>query len=161
MITKKIRALLYYVKLWASSRIHLRIQTGVTVRKRSVRVEIGDTFSRMTLKFDGWPWRAIGHLFCTTSSFAHHFTSIGEVKLELQSRLHSGQNCYLFVLRDHDIRWMTLKTIRHLIYSTLSFVHHFKANWWIQTGATVRKGPILVKIGNFLSPVTLKFDRWP
>ena len=38
----------------------------------------------MTLKFDGWPRKTIGHLFYTTSSFVHHFKSISEFKLKLQ-----------------------------------------------------------------------------
>ena len=42
-------------------------------------------FSRVTLKFDGWPWKTIGHIIYTTSSFVHHFKSIGELKLKLQS----------------------------------------------------------------------------
>ena len=37
----------------------------------------------VTLKFDGWPLKTIGHLFYTTSSFVHHFKAIGEFKLEL------------------------------------------------------------------------------
>ena len=37
------------------------------------------------VKFDGWPWKTIGHLFYTTSSFVYHFKSIGELKLKLQS----------------------------------------------------------------------------
>ena len=37
------------------------------------------------LKFDRWHWKTIGHLFCATSSFAHHFVAIGEYKLVLQS----------------------------------------------------------------------------
>ena len=61
--------LLYYVKLCASFQIHWWIQTGFTVQKRSIRVEIGDMLSRVTLKFDGWPWKTIGHLFYATSSF--------------------------------------------------------------------------------------------
>ena len=86
MTSKNNRALfLYYVKLCASFQIHWWIQTGVTVQKRSIRVEIGDILSCVTLKFDGSPWKTIGHLFYTTSSFVHHFKSIGEVKLELQS----------------------------------------------------------------------------
>ena len=39
----------------------------------------------MTLKFDEWPSKTIGHLFYATSSFMHHFVAIGEFKLELQS----------------------------------------------------------------------------
>ena len=41
--------------------------------------------ARVTLKFDGWPQKTIGHLFYATSSFVHHFVAIGEFKLELQS----------------------------------------------------------------------------
>ena len=86
MISKNNRApLLYYVKLCASFQIHRWIQTGVTVPKRWIRVEIGDILSRVTLKFDGRPWKIIGHLFYTTSSFVHHLKSISEVQFELQS----------------------------------------------------------------------------
>ena len=41
--------------------------------------------SRATLKFDGWPLKAIGHLFYVTSSFVHHFIPIGDFKFQLQS----------------------------------------------------------------------------
>ena len=32
-----------------------------------------------------WPWKIIAHLFYSTSSFVHHFVTIGVLKLELQS----------------------------------------------------------------------------
>ena len=38
-----------------------------------------------TLKFDGWPWKTIGHLCYASSSFVQYFVPIGELKLELQS----------------------------------------------------------------------------
>ena len=86
MTSKNNRApLLYYIKLCVSFQIHRWIQTEVTLWKRSIRVEIGDFLSLVTLKFDGC-WKTIGHLFYTTSSFVHHFKSIGELKLKLQSR---------------------------------------------------------------------------
>ena len=47
--------------------------------------KIGDVLSRVTLKFDGWPWKTIGHLPFAVSSFVQHFIAIGELKLELQS----------------------------------------------------------------------------
>ena len=78
--------LLYYVKLCASFQIHWWIQTGFTVQKCSIRVKIGDMLSRVTLKFDGLPWKTIGHHFYATSSFLQHFVAIGEFKLELQFR---------------------------------------------------------------------------
>ena len=102
--------LLYYIKRCASFQSFAWIQTEVTVWKRSIRVKNGNRLSYVTLKFDGWPWKTIGHLFYTISSFVHHFKAMGELK---------------------------------------------------KTGATVRKHSIQVKISNFLSRVTLKFDRWP
>ena len=74
-----------YFKLFASFRNHWWIQTGVTVRKRQIWVIFDDFFSCVTLKFDGWPSKTIGHLFYPISSFVYHFTPIGEFKLELQS----------------------------------------------------------------------------
>ena len=59
--------------------------TGVTVQKRLIWVKIDDFFSRVTLKFDKWPSKTIGHLFYATSSFVQHFVAIGELKRELQS----------------------------------------------------------------------------
>ena len=40
---------------------------------------------RVTVKFDWWPCKTIGHLFYATLSFVHHLVAIGEYKLELQS----------------------------------------------------------------------------
>ena len=44
-------------KLCASFHSHQWIQTGVTVPKRPIWVRTDNIFSRMTLKFDGWPWK--------------------------------------------------------------------------------------------------------
>ena len=65
--------------------------------------------SRVTLKFDSWPWKTIGRLFYAALRVVHHFVGIGEFKLEV----------------------------------------------------TVQKRPIWVKIYDFFSRVTLKFDGWP
>ena len=77
--------LLYYIKLCASFQIHQWIQTGVTVRNCLIWVKIDDFLSRVTLQFDGWPWKTTGHLFYTASNLVHHFVAIGEFKLKLQS----------------------------------------------------------------------------
>ena len=71
--------------LFAAFLSHWWIQTEVRVQKCLIWVKIDDFFSRVTLKFDGWPWKTIGHLFYSTSSFMHHFGAIGVLKLELQS----------------------------------------------------------------------------
>ena len=96
--------LLSYVKLCASFHSHWWIQTGVTVRKRQIWVKIRNFLSRVTLKFNGWPWKTIGHLFYATSSFVHHFIAIGKFKLELQSG--NGQ---LGLKNDHFLSRVTLK----------------------------------------------------
>ena len=76
---------LCYFKLYASFHSHRWIQAGVTVRKRPIWVKIIDFFSRVTLQFDVWPWKTIGHLFYAIASFVHHFVAIGDSKLEIQS----------------------------------------------------------------------------
>ena len=98
MTAKNKRALLiYYVKPCASFQIHWWIQTGFTIQKRSIRVEIGDMLSRVTLKFDGWPWKTIGHLLYDTSSFVQNFVPIGKFKLKLQfGNAQSGSNSTIF-----------------------------------------------------------------
>ena len=78
-------ALLYYIKFCASFQSHGWIKTGVTAGKRSIWVKIANLLSRVTLKFDRWSWKIIGHLSYAASSFMHHFIAIGEFKLKLQS----------------------------------------------------------------------------
>ena len=77
--------LLCYFNLCAAFHSHWWIQTGVTVRKRPIWVKFDDFQRRVTLKFDGWPWKTIGHLSLATSSYMYHFIMICEFKLELQS----------------------------------------------------------------------------
>ena len=78
-------SLLCCFKLCATFHSHRWIQTGVTVRKRPIWVKFDDFWNCVTLKFDGWPWKTIGHLFNAISSFVYHFVAIGDSKLELQS----------------------------------------------------------------------------
>ena len=101
----------------ASFHSHRWIQTEVTVRKHLIRVKIGDLLSRVTLKFDGWPWKTIGHLFYVASSFMHDFIAISEFKLKLQS----GKAHWIWVKFDDFLSRVTLKfdgwpwkTIGHL-----------------------------------------------
>ena len=67
------------------------------VRKRPIWVKIGDVLYRVTLKFDGWPWKTIGYLSFAVSNFVQHFIAIGEFKLELQSgNAQFGSNSTIF-----------------------------------------------------------------
>ena len=130
MTPKNNRApLLCHVKLFASFPSHWWIQTGVTVRKLLIWVKINNIFSRVTLKFDGWPSKTIGHLFYATSSFVHHFVAIDEFKLELQSgNAYFGSKWTIFFSRvTLNFEGWPSKTIGHLFCATSSFVHHFVA----------------------------------
>ena len=60
-------------------------------------IQIVNFSARVSVKFDGWPCKTIGHLFYATSSFVHHFVAIGEFKLQLQSgNAQSGSNSTIF-----------------------------------------------------------------
>ena len=67
------------------NKANLRDLIAVTGLVISNWIQIVNFSARVTMKFDGWPRKTIGH-FYTTSSFVHHFKSIGEFKLDLQSR---------------------------------------------------------------------------
>ena len=131
MTLKNNRApLLCYFKLCASFRSHRWFQTWVTVQKRPIWVKIDDFFfSRVTLQFDVWPWKTIGHLFYATSSFVHHFVAIGDFKLELQSgNAQFGSNSTIFrAVWPWNLTDDLWETIGHFFNATSSFVHHFVA----------------------------------
>ena len=99
---------LHDIKLCASSQTPRWIQTGVTVRKRSIWVKISN----------------------------------------------------FFVPCDLEIWWMTLKNNRAPLLCYIKLCATFQSHWWIQTGVTVQKRSIQVKICDLLSRVTLKFDWW-
>ena len=144
--------LLYYIKLCISFQSHGWIQTGVTVRKRSIRVKIGNFLSLVTLKFVGWHWKTIGHLFYVATSCVHHSIAISEFKLELQSgNAQFGSNRQLFKPCDLEIWPMTLKNNRTPLLCYFKLCASFCNQWWIQTGVTVRKHPIWVKNDDFLA----------
>ena len=120
--------LLYCVKLCASFQGHRSILTGVTVRKRSIWVKIGYFSSRVTFKFDRWPWKPIGHLFYATSSFMHNFITIGESDACYSPETSNlGEyGCFFGRVTFKCDRW-SWKTIGHISSATSSFVHHFIA----------------------------------
>ena len=114
-------------------------------------IQIVDISVRMTLKFNEWPCKTIGHLFYAMSSFVHYFKAISEFKLESQSaNAQLGSKSAIFLSRcDLEIWHMTLKIYRapHLYFFKLCVSFH--SHWWIQTGGIVQKRPIWVKICNF------------
>ena len=114
--------LLYYITLCASFEIHRWIQAGVTDRKHSIEVKVGDFLSRLTLKFNGWPWKTIGHPFYDMLSFVHYF----KLKLKLVRK-----RSYRVKIGDYlsrvTLKFDGWKIIGHLFYTVSSFIHHFVA----------------------------------
>ena len=117
----------------------------------------------MTLKSYGWPRKIIGHLSYATSSFVHHFKSISEFKLELQSgNAQFRSKSTIFFSREtlqFDV-WPWI-TIGHLSYPTSSFVHHFVAIGEFKLELQSGNAQFGSKSMKFFSRVTLQFDGWP
>ena len=109
----------------------------------------------VTLIFDVWPWKTIGHLFYATSSFVHHFVAIGEFKLELQSgNTQFGSNSTIFGAvwpwnLTHD-----LEKQQGISSMLLQVCALFCSHWWIQAGVTLQKHLLWIKIDIF-------FAMWP
>ena len=162
MTTKNNRAPpLCYVKVCPLFQSHQWIQTG---SYSSETLNSGKNwwffFSRVTLKCDGWPWKTIWHLFYATLSFVHHFKTINELKLELQSGNAQFRSKSAFFLSYVTLKFdgWPQKTIGHLVYVTSRFVHHFVAICEFKM-SYVSETP---KLGQFfLISMTLTFDLWP
>ena len=77
--------LLCHFKICVSFRSDLWFETGVTIRKLAICVKIVDSAACVTLIFERWPWKTVGHFFYTTSSFVNHLVVFSELKPELQS----------------------------------------------------------------------------
>ena len=129
------------------------MQTGVEVRNRQIWVKIGDFLSYVTLKFEVWPRKTIGHLFHAISNFVHHFIAICKCKMELQSgNAKFGSKSTIFVPCDLDIWRMTLKNNRAPLLCYFKLCASFHSHPLIQTAVTVRK-----RLSWVLTSVTLTF----
>ena len=99
--------------LCASFHSHQRIQNGVTVRERSIRVQISDFI------FLSSDLEKIGHLFYAAISFVHHCKAMGEFKLKLV-RMRS-----IRVKIGHFIRKAWFRFHKHQMITKLQF----RRNW--------------------------------
>ena len=95
----------------------------------------------MTLKFNEWPRKTIGHLFYTMSSFVHHFESIGEFKMELQfwNAEFGSKFAIFFVPCNIEIWWMTMENNRASLLYYVKRCASFERHGWIQTEVIVRE----------------------
>ena len=148
--------LLHHFKLCASFHNHQRIETRVTFRKRPIWGKIGDLWFRVTLKFDRLHWKTIGHLFYATSSFAYHFTTIGNSNSSYCPEMSNlGQNRRFFVPCDLEIWRRALKDNRAPLLCYFKLCASFYNHRLHQTRVTVRK-----RLHGVLTSVTWTFDLW-
>ena len=88
-----------------------------------ILVKIFNFLSRVTLKFDGWPW-------------LHHSVQTGVTvhRLSIPEKISD----FLFSVTLKSGGWLW-KTIGHLSFATSSFVHHFVVISPSQNNAKIRK----------------------
>ena len=106
-----------------------------------------------------WPWNLTDDLQNqqVTSSNLHQALCIISKPLVSSNLSHSpemlnsGQKWWFFVPCDLAIWQMTLKNNRAPLLCYFKLCASFRNHQWIQTGVTVRKCPIWVKISNFFA----------
>ena len=131
---------LYYIKLCAKFQSHRWIQTGVIVRKCSIRdksvffssydIEIW----RMTLKNNRTPLLCYFKLCASFQSHQPIQTSVAVQKSSVRLKIGDFLTCVTL-----KFGWWSWKTQIHLFYANSSFVHHFKA---------IDKFQLVLKSGN-------------
>ena len=137
--------------------------------EHSIRVKICHFLVLVTLKFDRWHRKTIGHLFYAASNFVHHFIVISEFKPELQSgNAKLGSKSMIFLSRmSLKLNKWPWKTIGHLFCATSSFVHCFKAiggfNLVLQSGNAQfgSKSTICLTVWPWNLRMTLEINRVP
>ena len=114
------------IKTPVMNKANLRDLIAATGLVISNWIEIINFSARVTVKFNGWLQKTIGHFLYTTSSFVQHFKPMGEFKLNLQSR-NTQFGSKLVMLSRVTLKFVgwPWKTIGHLFYATSSFVQHF------------------------------------
>ena len=122
--------LLGHIKICALFQSLPWIQTGVTVRKRSIQVKIFDFFFitrdleiwRMTLKNNWAP--LLSYVKLCASFRTHRSIQTGIAVLKRPIRVNIDDILSRVTLKFERWHW---KTIRHIFHVTSSFVHHFLA----------------------------------
>ena len=108
---------------------------------------------RMTLKNNRAP--LLYYVKLCASFQTHWWSQTWVTAWKRSSRVKSGD---FFVPHDLENWRMTLKINRASLLCCFNLCASFRSHRWIQTGVTVRKCLIWVKIDDFFSRVTMKFD---
>ena len=136
------------------------LEETITIRKHSIWVKFID-FWRVrprNLMYD--LKQRIRRLFCTSSSFVHHFVAIHELKLDLKSgnaqfrsKLSIFWTVWPWNLMD-DLENKRAPLLHHL-----KLCASFHSHQWIKTGVMIRKHPNGGKI--CFAWWDLALSRWP
>ena len=94
--------------------------------------------------------------YCANKNKATLTDLIAATGLVILLKLDSNQ--WFFILYDLEIRWMTLKNNKAALLGYIKLCALFQSHQEIQTGVTIRKYSIQVKIHDFFVPCDL--DIW-
>ena len=168
MTLKNYRAhLLYYIKLCVSFQIHRWIQIDISLRKRSIRVEIGEFLSLVTLKFDlktqkGTSSILLQALCIISQPSVNSNWSYSQKKAQFGSKLTIVLAVWLWNLMD-DLQ-KQLGTSSMLLQALCSILYPLVNSNWSYSPET----PNLGQIRQFVEPcdleiweVTLQNNRAP
>ena len=156
MTSKNNRALLlYFVNVCASFQMHWWIQTGVTVQKSTLNsgqnwryfILCDLVIWWMTLENNRAP--LLYHIKLCASFQSHRLSQTWVTVRKRSIRVKIGN---FFAPCDLEIWQMTLKNNRAPLLCSFKLCASFHSHWWIQTGVTVRKCSIWVKIADFFYP---------
>ena len=140
------------VILWKSWSDNHFIAISESVRKCSIRVKIRDFFPsdleiwQMTLKNN----RAL-FLGCFNLCASFHSHQWIQSKVTVRKRSIRFKMGDFFVPCDLEIWRITFKNNRAPFLCYFKLCASFRCHWWNETGVTVRKRPIWVKIVDFLA----------
>ena len=129
----------------------------------TVRKPLSWVLTSVTLTLDLWPWPFAWTSLLSLVITPENFMMIWwwEHSQKGVTDRQDGQTDRQTDWTIHRAAWSQLKTIGHLFYATLSFVHHFITIGEFKLELGVRKRQIWVKIDDFFSYVTLQLDVWP
>ena len=132
--------LLCYFKLCASFRSHQSIRTGVTVHKSPIWVKMGKVLSRVTLKFDGWPWKNDRAHFLCYFKFCVSFHSHQSIRTGVAVRTRPLWVKITDLLSHVTLKFDSWPQKTNLSYVTSSFVLHFIAIYEFKMELRSRNG---------------------
>ena len=166
-----------YFKLCASFHSHLWIQSGVTVQKRPIHYcdvimgRIASQITSLTIVCSTVYSGADQRKYQSSASLAFvrgihqwpvnspHKWPVTRKMFPFDDVIMLGQNRRFFIYPcDLEIWWMILKNNRALLLCYFKLCASFHSQLWIQTGFTVRKRPIWVKIDDWNRPWNLTDD---